>query len=84
VLIDSLVFMRIISAVSMAQTKAVTCRPFTAEARVSSQVMSLWDLWWTEWRLHMVVSECFRFPFSVSFHKFSTITRRSATLYHRY
>jgi hypothetical protein len=43
-----------------AMAQAVSRRPLTTEARVRSQVKSMWDLWWTKWHWDRFFSE-FRF-----------------------
>jgi hypothetical protein len=45
-----------------AMAQAVSRRPVTTEARVRSQVKSMWDLWWTKWHWDRFVSELSVFP----------------------
>jgi hypothetical protein len=42
--------------------QAVSRRPLTTEARVRSQVKSMWDLWWTKWHWDRLSSELSVFP----------------------
>jgi hypothetical protein len=45
-----------------AMAQAASRRPLTMEARVRSQVKSMWDLWWTEWHWDRFFSELSVFP----------------------
>jgi hypothetical protein len=45
-----------------AMAQAVSRRPLTTEARVRSEVKSMWDLWWTKWHWDRFFSELSVFP----------------------
>jgi hypothetical protein len=45
-----------------AMAQAVSRRPLNTEARVRSQVKSVWDLWWTKWHWDRFFSELSVFP----------------------
>jgi hypothetical protein len=45
-----------------AMAQAVSRRPLTTEARVRSQVKSMWDLWCTKWQWDRFFSELSVFP----------------------
>jgi hypothetical protein len=53
---------------SRAMAQAVSRRPLTAEARVRSRGLSMWDLWWKKWHWDRFFFQYFGFPLSISFH----------------
>jgi hypothetical protein len=58
----SRIFMTIIPPGGRAMAQAVSRRPLTTEARVRSQVKSMWDLWWAKWHRDRFFSELSVFP----------------------
>jgi hypothetical protein len=46
----------------------------TAAARVQTQGLVMWDLWWTQWRWGRFSPSTFVYPANLHFTNFSTIT----------
>jgi hypothetical protein len=66
--------------------QAVSRRPLTTEARVRSQVQSMWDLWWTNWHWDRFFSELSVFP--CQFHSTGApllvkLGKKTALLHHK-
>jgi hypothetical protein len=82
--LDSVLSNKIPQGRAMAQ--AVSRRPLTTEARVRSQIKSIWDLWWTKWHWDRFFSELSVFP--CRFHSTGAplivkIGKTTAHLHHR-
>ena len=57
--------------------EAVGRRPDTTEARLWSQAICLYDMWWKIW--HSFFSESFGFPLSVALHQYSVLSYHNDT-----
>jgi hypothetical protein len=68
-----------------AMAQAVSRRPLTTEARVRSQVKSMWDLWWAKWHWDMFFSELSVFP--CRFHSTGApliLVKNCSSIYHHH